>query len=378
VKMANKRKKVLFTATVDSHILSFHLPFLKMLQEKGYEVHVATNGTAEIPHCDVRHTVSFHRSPFKLDNLRAIGQLKKIVDREHYDIIHTHTPMGGVVTRLAALDARKKGTRVIYTAHGFHFFKGAPLLNWLIYYPIEWLLARKTDDLITINQEDYKRAKSKFKTKVHYVPGVGVDPKKFDFKFTKADKTKLRKELGLKDSDFVMIYPAELNKNKNQTMLIEVMESLAQNHPGIQLLLPGKDSLDGFHARLAKEKGLENNIHFLGFRKDIPQLVKISDLAVSASKREGLPVNIIEAMTVGLPVVATACRGASELVKDQLNGVVVSIGDTQGMTNSIRQFIVDEKARVKAGKASANASGKYKLEIIVDRMSDIYRLGVSR
>ena len=130
-------KKVLFTATVDSHILQFHLPFLKLFKENGYEVHVATNGNDEIPYCDVKHVVSFERSPIKINNLKAIGQLRKIINEEKFDIIHTHTPMGSVITRLAAKKARKKyHTRVIYTAHGLHFFKGAPLKNWLIFYPI--------------------------------------------------------------------------------------------------------------------------------------------------------------------------------------------------------------------------------------------------
>jgi len=130
-------KKVLFTATVDSHILAFHTPFLKYFKENGYEVHVATNGNEDIPYCDKKHVVPFERSPFKLNNIKAIRQLKKIVDAEKYEIIHTYTPMGSVVTRLAAISARKNGTRVIYSAHGFHFFKGAPMLNWLIFYPIE-------------------------------------------------------------------------------------------------------------------------------------------------------------------------------------------------------------------------------------------------
>ena len=148
-------KKVLFTATVDSHILQFHLPFLKMFKENGYEVHVATNGDESIPFCDKKIKISFERSPFKINNLKAIGQLRKVINEEQYDIIHTHTPMGSVVTRLAAKQARKKNnTRVIYTAHGFHFFKGAPILNWLVFYPVEKWLAKYTDTLITINKED--------------------------------------------------------------------------------------------------------------------------------------------------------------------------------------------------------------------------------
>lgn len=365
-------KKVLFTAHVDSHILAFHIPYLKMFQEKGYEVHVATNGTAEIPHCDVRHTVSFHRSPLKLDNLRAIGQLKKIVDREHYDIIHTHTPMGGVVTRLAALDARKKGTRVIYTAHGFHFFRGAPVLNWLIYYPIEWLLARKTDDLITINKEDYERAKAQFKTKVHYVPGVGIDPKKFDVKMTGVEKLELRKSLGLKDSDFAMIYVAELSKRKNQTWLVETLCEFFGEHPDAHLLLPGKDSLNGKLHKLVEKLGLQNQVHLLGFRKDIPQLMKVSDLAVSSSKQEGLPVNIMEAMTVGLPIVSTSCRGATELVQNQSNGVLVDIGDSNSLADAIELFKNDKKARAEAGRAGVELSSIYSLDPVVGEISNIY------
>ena len=156
------KKKVLFTATVDSHILHFHIPYLKLFKEKGYEVHVATNGNEEIPYCDKKHVISFERSPLKLNNLKAIGQLRKIINEENFDIIHCHTPMGSVVTRLAAKKARKKGTRVIYTAHGFHFYKGAPKLNWFLFYPVEKYLSKYTDTLITINKEDYDLAKRKF------------------------------------------------------------------------------------------------------------------------------------------------------------------------------------------------------------------------
>ena len=179
----------MFTATVDSHILHFHLPYLKLFKDQGYEVHVATNGTEEIPYCDKKHTISFERSPYKINNLKAIKQLKQIIDKENYEIIHTHTPMGSVVTRLAAKGARKKGTRVIYTAHGFHFYKGAPLINWLLFYPVEKYLSKYTDTLITINDEDYQLAKKKFKkTNVEYVPGVGIDPNKFDIKMPNDEK----------------------------------------------------------------------------------------------------------------------------------------------------------------------------------------------
>lgn len=373
--MHNHNKKVLFTATVDSHILAFHLPFLKWFKEQGYEVHVATNGDEEIPYCDKKIKISFERSPFKLNNIKAIFQLKKILLKEKYDIIHTHTPMGSVVTRLAAKKVRKQGTRVIYTAHGFHFYKGAPLLNWCLFYPVEKYLSKYTDTLILINKEDYGLAKKKFKKckDIEYVPGVGIDEKNFDVKMTKEDKHKLRKELGLKDTDFVMIYPAELNKNKNQIMLIDAMEQLIDKYPDIHLLLPGKDSYNGYYQKIVKEKNLDKNIHFLGFRKDIPRLLKISDLSVTTSKREGLPVNILEAMYVGLPIVATNCRGNRDLVKDNQNGLITSIDNQQELSNAINKIYHNKNIVKKMKRESQKIIQYYMLANIIMKMEIIYK-----
>ena len=293
------------------------------MQEKGWETHVATNGKEKIPFCDHKHTICMERSPFKLNNIKAIKQMKQLLEKEHFDIIHCHTPMGSVVTRLAAKKARKNGTRVIYTAHGFHFYTGAPLINWLLFYPVEWYLAKYTDTLITINHEDYNRAKKKFSKRCHdiqYVPGVGIDPKKFDFKMTKKEKHDLRASLGLKDDDFVMIFPALLDKNKNQGFLIECMPELIKDNPKIHLLLPGQDELNGKYQILAKRLNVENYIHFLGKRNDIPQLLKIANLAVSSSKREGLPLNILESLASNLPIVSYDCRG----VRDLIGGVPLS------------------------------------------------------
>lgn len=371
--MHKQQKKVLFTATVDSHILAFHLPFLKWFKEQGYEVHVATNGDEEIPYCDKKIKISFERSPFKLNNIKAIFQLKKILLKEKYDIIHTHTPMGSVVTRLAAKKVRKQGTRVIYTAHGFHFYKGAPLLNWLIFYPVEKYLSKYTDTLILINKEDYNLAKKKFKKckDIEYVPGVGIDEKKFDIKITKEDKHKLRQELGLKDTDFVMIYPAELNKNKNQIMLINAMKQLSEKYPDIHLLLPGKDSYNGYYQKVVQENGLDKNIHFLGFRKDIPRLLKISDLAVATSKREGLPVNIMEAMYVGLPIVATDCRGQRNLIDDGKNGFLTDFS-SQKLANKIAEIYNNKKISNRMIKNSHEKIKEYTLNSILGSMANIY------
>lgn len=364
--------KVLFTAHVDSHILAFHIPYLKYFKSKGYEVHVASHGDATVPHADVKYDVPIERSPLKLNNLHAIRQLKGIIDSENYDIIHTHTPMGSVVTRLAAMAARKKGTRVIYTAHGFHFFTGAPLLNWLVYYPVEKWMARYTDTLITINDEDYQRAKKNFKTNVQYVQGVGVDESRFNPHLTKKQRDELRASLGVKPDDFVIIYPAELNKNKNQAMLIRAMQILAKDGTSIHLLLPGQDSASGFHARMIQAMGLERNVHLLGYRSDMPQLLQASDMSVSASYREGLPVHIMEAMAAGLPVVSTKCRGATELIQDGKNGRLVDFDNARQMAGAVRAYMRDTSKYKEASRESRLRFGNYTLKSIVERMGVIY------
>lgn len=328
-------KKVLFSATVDSHILHFHIPYLQYFKEQGYEVHVATSEDGEIPYCDVKHKISFERSPIKINNLKAIGQLKKIIDEEKFDVIHCHTPMGGVVTRLAALGARKNGTRVIYTAHGFHFYKGAPKLNWLIYYPIEKILSKYTDTLITINQEDFDIAEKRFYAgETKFINGVGVDKSRFDFVMTYEEKNAYRKMVGVSDNDFVIIQVAELSKRKNQMMSIEAIKKLTQENSNIKLLLVGTGNLEEFYKQKIAEYDLKNNVFELGYRKDIPQLLKISDLCISTSRHEGLPVNIMEAQMAGVPVVATNCRGNRDLVcKENL----VEIDDVEELARKIKK-----------------------------------------
>lgn len=365
-------EKILFTATVDSHILQFHLPFLKLFKEKGYEVHVATNGNEKIPYCDLKHMIPFERKPFKLNNLKAIKKLKKICDEENFDIIHCHTPMGSVVTRLAARKARKRGTRVIYTAHGFHFYKGAPLINWILFYPVEWYLAKFTDTLITINQEDYQRAKKRFGKRcndIQYVPGIGIDTKKFNFEMSEKEKNELRKSLGINEKDFVMIFSAEISKRKRQEWLINTIADLLKEYNNIHLLLPGKDSLNGKCQELTKRLKLENQIHFLGYRKDIPKLLKISNISISSAKQEGLPVNIMEAMYLGLPVIATNCRGNRDLVEDGKNGYLINLCDKEKFKNSILKIYLEDKENDELNKKNTKV---YVLEKIMCDMKKIY------
>lgn len=373
-------KKVLFVATVDSHILHFHIPYLKLFKENGYEVHVATNGNEKIPYCDKKYTIPIERSPYKLRNIKAIKQLKEIIDNEKYDIIHCHTPMGSVVTRLAARKARKKyHTRVIYTAHGFHFYKGAPTLNWILFYPVEKYLAKYTDTLITINNEDYELAKKKFKRRckdIQYVPGVGIDTKKFDIKMTEKEKNELRKSLGLKKDDFVMIYPAELSQRKRQIWLINAISDLMKKYKSIHLLLPGKDSLNGECQNLINDLNLSNQIHLLGYRNDIQKLLRISNISISTAKQEGLPVNIMEAMYIGLPIVASDCRGNRDLVKDGVNGYLIELNDDKKFKNRIEKIYKSEEIALKFSGENKKIIDDYLLDKIILLMLKIYKLNL--
>ena len=312
-------KKVLFVATITRTINSFLIPYLKMFKEQGYEVHVASNGDEEIKYCDKHFNIQFARFPIKPGNLKAYKELKKLINENDYEIIHCHTPVAGVLTRLAARKARKKESKVFYTAHGFHFYKGAPILNWIIYYPIEKICARWTDCLITINTEDYERAKRKFKRckRIEFVHGVGMDTSRFEKELTNEEKLKFRKSLGIKEDDIVFSYVAELNKNKNQILLINTIKELKKEKDNVKLLLVGEGPLKGYYEEVIQKDNLQNNVKLLGKRKDINEILSITDIYLASSLREGLPVNIMEAMYKGLPIIATDNRGHREMLNNK-------------------------------------------------------------
>ena len=359
-------KKVLFVATVASHINSFHIPYLKLLKEKGYEIHVASYENEKIEYCDRFFNLNFARFPFKLQNLKVYKELKKIIQENKYEIIHCHTPVGGVLTRLAAKNARKNGTRVIYTAHGFHFYNGAPFLNWVIYYPIEKYLAKYTDCIITINKEDYYLAQKKFKSHVEYIPGVGVNGDKFDIEMTAEETDNLKKELQLKEKDFVITIIGELNKNKNQILAIETLKDLIPEYPNFKLLIVGRGSLEEKYKQIIKKYKLEENIKILGYREDIPQLLKITNLLLSLSYREGLPVNVMEAMISKTPVVVTNCRGSRDLITNNKNGYIISQNNILELKEAILKIYCNPLVITK------DSSEQYKLENVLKLYEKVY------
>lgn len=365
-------KKVLFVATIDEHILAFHTPYLKWFKEQGVEVHVASNGNFNIPYADIKYNIPFSRLPFKLDNLKSYNKLKKIINSNSYNLIHCHTPVGGVLTRIAAIRSRKRKTKVLYTAHGFHFFKGAPLKNWLLYYPIEKWLSKHTDILITINEEDYKLAKNNFKTKsIKLVNGVGIDLNKF-ISQTIERKQELRKKYGYKPDDFILIFAGELNYGKHQDLLINGVNLLKNKMPNIKLLLAGMGPLYEQYKKQINDLNINDYIKLLGFRKDINNLMMLSDIAVSSSRREGLPVNVMEGMATGLPLIVTDCRGNSDLVNDGENGFIIGINNTTQFKNKVNELFQSESLRNKFGKRSLELIKYYSLENILNDMKEIY------
>ncbi len=371
-------KKVLLVATVQSHICQFHLPLIDMLHEEGYEVHVAAKNNLsqkkglKLDNADKVFDVSFERSPFNKKNIQAYKELKKIIKDNKYDIIHCNTPMGGFLARVIGKKYRKKGMKIIYTAHGFHFFKGAPKLNWILYYPIEKYLSKYTDCLITMNIEDYEIAKNKFHaTKTVYTHGIGLNTKKFEIIMTEEEKNELRQNLGLKQNDFVMIYVAELTPRKNHYMILNTMKELKKKK-NIKILLVGNGPLENEYKKYIEENNLEESVKMLGYRIDIPRLMKISNIAISTSRQEGLPVNVMEAMKSGLPDIVTNCRGNRDLIENGKNGYVIENNDKKKLQERILELYNNSSLVKNMGKEGITMVKPFEIENVIEELRKIY------
>jgi glycosyltransferase involved in cell wall biosynthesis len=377
-------KRALIAASVASHAERFCMNDARLLREFGYEVDVACNfetGSSCSPE-QVRafeerlnregygrKQIDFDRGALHLRmHVRAFRQLKSLIADHDYDVIHCTTPIGGAICRAAARKTRRQGAKVLYTAHGFHFFKGAPLKNWLLFYPVEKLCARWTDVLITINREDFDRAKRKLHAKrVEYVPGVGIDLKRFrEGKYSSEDNLKTRAALGVSADDKLLLSVGELNENKNHETVIRALAEL--NRPKLRYVICGCGPLEEYLRRLAVRLGLAERVVLAGYRTDVDRLYACADLFVLPSLREGLPVVLMEALASGLPAVCSDTRGNDELTEKNAR---FPQGDAHACAEKLREYLFkDNTDEIKRNLAHLQ---EYGADAVTKRMREIYK-----
>ena len=365
--------KILYTATVLSHICQFHLPYLRMLRERGHEIHVAAHDNLaeknglQLKYADRHIEIPFERSPFSPKNIRAYRMLKALIDREEYDLIVCNTPVGGILTRLAAGKARRRGAKVYYIAHGFHFYKGASKKNWLLYYPLEKHMARLCDAVITINEEDFRLAKARFPGRVEHICGIGVDGARYH-PATPEEQSAMRRRENLSDDDYVVLCTGELNENKNQKTLIAAAALLRGKIPELKVLLAGNGPKEQALRAQIRELGLDDSVRLLGYRTDLETLVPAVDVVVSCSGREGLPLNIVEAMLCAKPVVASLNRGHRELVEDGVSGFLLAPDDAAGFAEKILILYREPASAAAFGTAGCEKAQEYTTSAVGDRL----------
>lgn len=372
----NMKKKVLFVATVvKTHIMEFHIPFLKMFHDAGWETAVAAKNDYEdpadcqIPFCDHYYEIPFQRSPVKPGNLHAYRELKRVIDEGGYTLIHCHTPVGGILTRFAARSVRSRGTKVLYTAHGFHFFRGGPLTSWLLYFPAEWLCSFFTDGLITINQEDHRLAQSHLHPKkAYYVPGVGVNLDRIQRE--SGSREEVRRELGLRENDFFLLSVGEMTGNKNHRLGLEALAELKD--PNIKYVIVGRGVQRESLERRCRELGLTDQVCFLGYRDDVARIYAGADAFFFPSLREGLPVSLMEAMASGLSSAVGEIRGNTDLIRDGMEGIYMPL-TVSGAAKAIRRLADDPALRVQLGNAARKRVQAFSAQNVQARMAEIYR-----
>lgn len=366
-------RKALIVATISGFITSFEKNNIAILQDLGYQVHLACNTDGDaiehrLPPLKeqgvVVHHIPFTRSPFSKGNIAAYKQLKQLMLEGDYDLVHCHTPVGGVLGRMAAHAA--KVPYVLYTAHGFHFFDGAPKKYWLIFYPVEKFLSRWTDALVTITREDFDRARNKFSAKkTVYIPGVGLDTARFS---SNADgRAKIRTELGLNDNDFMLLSIGELNTNKNHSAVIKAIAGM-----DITYAIAGRGDKDSELQALALEQGVD--LRLLGYRNDVADLYYAADAYILPSLREGLNVSLMEAMASGKPCLCGKIRGNVDLIEDRVGGYLFDTHDIASIQDAIKKTLsMTEDGRKAMGQTNQEKIKNFDKSIVEKIMREQYQ-----
>ncbi|MEO4054117.1 glycosyltransferase family 4 protein [Solibacillus sp. CAU 1738] len=361
--------KVLFVASVYRHLVSFHLPYMQYFQNKGYTVYAVGNGDEDKQILSAMGIkcidIPFSRNPFSSNNLHAYKQLKTLFKQHHFNLVHVHTPVAAFLTRFAF--RKFKTGPIVYTAHGFHFYNGAPAINWVIYYPLEKIAARWTDHLITINDEDYNNARKFLSNeRVSLVHGVGVE-----FSQQSNEISDLRKSLNIAENAVVISIIAELNKNKNQQYLLENWLAIKEQCPEVVLLIIGTGDLEFHLKNYVKDNHLQD-VQFLGYCKDIDELLHISDISSLLSYREGLPKSTMESMYMGVPCIVTNTRGLRDLIIQGENGFIIPFEDDLELVNTFVRLISSKSLRIQMGAKSKQLVEPYILKNVLPEYITIY------
>lgn len=369
--MERGEMRILYVTTIGGTMPLF-VDLIETLVREGTTVDIACNDReSRVPEsygelgCRT-YTIDCSRSPLDRGNIRAIRQIRRIVEDGAYDIVHCHTPIAAACARLACRKLRRRGAKVIYTAHGFHFYKGAPVKNWLIYFPVEWVCSWMTDVLITINKEDSERAKRLLHAKrFEYVPGVGVNLERF----RGVDGSKVREEMGLHSSDRLLLSVGELNSNKNHQLVVRCLPAL---EPNVHYAVAGEGDLAKTLQSLAQELSVAERFHLLGYRRDVPELMAAADAYVLPSFREGLNVSLMEAMASGLPCAAGRIRGNTDLI-DEDRGALFDPKSLDSLEIALRKLLTTTDQAI-AGMILRchNMVSTFDVAAIISQMSEIY------
>ncbi len=366
--------KVLYVATSDTHLATFHVPYIRWLKEHGCRVDIAVEKRGSFTFDDVTATFNlpFPRSISPRQLLRTYRKLKEIIDDGSYDLIHCHTPIPSMLARLAAISSRRRGSKVLYTAHGFHFFRGAGVLPWLLYFPVEFVLSMVTDGIVTINDEDFRRAHRRLLcSKVFHIKGIGVDSKRFK-PCDLATRKERRTQFGFDPDAFILLYIAEFIPRKNHAFIIRALPYLQSKIPNLKVLFAGTGILHGTTQQLAHSSHLDDVVMFLGFRNDVDLLAAIADVGISSSKQEGLGLGLVEQMMCGVPAVASDDRGHREFVEDGVNGYLYTHGDIDAFVGHIIQLYHDAPLRNSMGLRAYETTQSFDVEISLQSMASIY------
>ena len=374
-----KKIKLLYILNIAKRVNNFSYASMMAAKECGIEFHIAGNWSYESDEERMAdeekyaikiYQIDFIRTPYHPGNRKAYAQLKEIVKREQFDIIHCNTPIGGILGRMAA--KKYKVPNVIYQVHGFHFYKGAPLLNHLIYYPIEKYFAKNTDVLVTINHEDFELAKSKMKLrkggKVCYVPGVGIDTEQYNYDITVRNEK--RAELGLSEKDVALISMGDLIERKNYDTAIKAVANAGNNN--LHYYICGKGNEEDNLKALADKLNISDRIHFLGFRSDIKELLAASDIFLFTTKQEGLPRSMMEAMASGLPCIASKIRGNTDLLEETGGGFLCGMTDVTDYAEKLDLLAENVSLRTDMGKNNLQTINQFSVQTVIDGMKNIY------